>query len=134
MPKFNFFALFLISALLNANTAFASQPICHDFTSEIEPDMQRQDSDFTQQNYKSALERLETTLPEWMEKSFKRNKDFPTLNGQLFQGDIWLAYANSMATVKGYVLKLEYLSARPEDKEAARQLYCTFLVKTPYFD
>jgi len=134
MRHVSFFLVLLIGLLLQAGTACASQPICHDFSSEIEPDMRRQETDFTRDEYKSAQQMLEKTIPEWMEKAFERNKKFPETYDKLFQGDIWLAYANATAVVKGYVLKLEYLTAAPEDKASSRKQFCKFLVETPYFD
>ena len=122
------------ATLLQVGTAWAEQPICHDFFSEIEPDMQRQEADFTAENYKFSLEMLEKTIPEWMEETFKRNKKFPESSERLFQGDIWLAYANHTTMVKGYVLKLEYLVAPKHRKESARVEFCKFLNKTPIYD
>lgn len=96
--------------------------------------MQRQESDFTQENYQFAQQMLDETIPSWMEKAFNHNKKFPETYDKLFQGDIWLAHANSTAMVKGYVLKLEYLAAPPETQEASRIQFCKFLVETPYYD
>ena len=96
--------------------------------------MQRQEADFTQANYKFSQQMLENTIPEWMERAFQHNKKFPETYDDLLQGDIWLAYMNHSVSVKGYILKLEYLVAPPEQKETARKQFCTFLVETPYFD
>ena len=128
------FYTLLFGVLLQAGTAYASQPICHDFSSEIESDMQRQETDFTQESYKFSQKMLETTIPEWMEIAFEHNKKFPKTYNKLFQGDIWLAHANHTAMVNGYVLKLEYLSAPFQEKESARIKFCQFVISTPYYD
>lgn len=111
-----------------------TKPLCSDFSSDIEPDMQRQVSDFTKENYEAAQNALDTTIRDWMENKFERSKKHPRTNSKLFEGEIWLAHANHSATVKGYVLKLEYLSAAVETKEVARQAFCEFVFETPYFD
>jgi len=96
--------------------------------------MQRQETDFTHESYTAARDTMQTTLREWMENKFERNKKHPTSNSKLFDGEIWLAQANHDAVVKGYVLKLEYLAAPSETKETARHAFCEFLTETPYFD
>jgi len=101
---------------------------------EFEPDMQRLETDFTPENYRRAQKMLEETIPEWMETAFEQNKKFPKMYDQLFQGDIWLAHANATMIVKGYVLKLEYVSASPDKKEAARKSFCQLVFETPYYD
>jgi hypothetical protein len=134
MRHVKFIHISVIGVMLQAADAYATQPICPDFSSEIEPDMQRKETDFTQDNYKFSQQMLEVTLPEWMESAFQQNKKFPETYENLFQGDVWLAHMNHSATVKGYVLKLEYLAAQPEQKEVARKRFCKFLVETSYFD
>lgn len=124
----------LFGAFLQSACAQEYQPICHDFSSDIEPDMQRQESDFTKENYELSQYAVETTIREWMESKFERAKNHPRQNSKLFEGEIWLAHANNSAMVNGYVLKLEYLSASVDDKEVARQSFCQFLTTTPYFD
>ena len=129
-----FFYCFLLGIFLKVETAYGSQPICHDYASEIEPDMQRQETDFTPDSYRRAQQMLEKTIPEWMEKAFEHNKKFPNTYDQLFQGDIWLSHANATAIVKGYVLKLEYSTASRDNKEAAKKAFCNFVTETPYYD
>jgi len=96
--------------------------------------MQRKETDFTHEKYAFSQKMLETTIPEWMERTFEHNKKFPETYDKLFQGDIWLAYTNHTAMVKGYVMKLEYLNAPSAEKEAARKQFCKFMVETPYYD
>lgn len=134
MRQLSFFLCLSFGALLQAETAHADHAICHDFSSNIELDMQRPESDFTQENYRFAKQSLEETIPEWMETAFKHNKAFPETYDKLLQGDIWLAYANSIAMVEGYVLKLEYLTASPAQKQAAKEEFCKFLMETPQYD
>lgn len=134
MRQLSFYLCLSFGVLLQAGTAHADQAVCHDFSSVIELDMQRQETDFTPENYRFAQQSLEKTIPEWMEATFKHNKEFPETYDKLFQGDIWLAYANSTAIVKGYVLKLEYLTASPTQKQAAREEFCKFLMETPQYD
>jgi hypothetical protein len=122
------------SAFFLASTAIAAEPICNNFSSKIEPDMQRQETDFTHERFVAAQENMRTTIREWMESEFERNKKNSTSNGKLFDGEIWLAQANTEALINGYVLKLEYLSASAETKENARQAFCKFLIETPYYD
>jgi len=126
--------ILLLGVMLQVSTACAQQSLCHDFSSDIEPDMQRQETDFTHEAYKFSQQMLETTIPDWMENVFKHNKKFPQTYDNLFQGDIWTAYANHSAVVKGYVLKLEYLSASKQNKETARRQFCKFVTETPYYD
>ena len=134
MHKFRLRYILLLVGCFQLETAFANQLICHDFSSDIEPDMQRQETDFTHENYKFSQQMLEETIPEWMESAFERSKAFPKAQSELFQGDISLAHANHTTMVKGYVLKLEYLSAAPHAKEHARQEFCKFVAETPYYD
>ena len=96
--------------------------------------MQRQESDFTHERFVAAQDNMQTIIREWMENKFERNKKAPTSKRKLFDGEIWLAHANHDAMVKGYVLKLEYLSAPAETKENTRQAFCKFLKETPYYD
>lgn len=96
--------------------------------------MQRLETDFTSENYKRSQDTLQNTIPEWMEKKFKHNKEHPNTYDKLYQGEIWLAHANATAMQHGYVLKLEYLSALPDTKEVARKEFCKFVVETPYYD
>ncbi|MGJ8561945.1 MAG: hypothetical protein ACSHXY_00210 [Alphaproteobacteria bacterium] len=128
-----FLALIAVTCL-QARTAYADQPICHDFSSKIEPDMQRFETDFTKENYRLSQNMLKETIPQQMEKVFEHNKKYPKMYDRLFQGEVWLAHANASAAVKGYVLKLEYLAASPQDKEPARIDFCKFVVETPYYD
>lgn len=131
------FILYLVvsfGSLLTARTAFAADTICHDFSSDIALDMQRRETDFTAENYRVAQQSLEVTLPEWIEKRFKQGQEFPETYDKLFQGEIGLAHANALAMVKGYVLKLEYLTAVSEQKDAARAEFCNLVTQTPYFD
>ena len=132
----NIFAItvFFLGAIPQLAFAQEIQPICYDFSSDIESDMQRQVSDFTKENYETAKITLETTVRDWMENKFERNTKHPHSNSKLFEGEIWLAHANHSAMIKGYVLKLEYLSASADEKEPARQTFCKFVVETPYFD
>ena len=132
----NILAITVLTLGAMPHFAFAQemQPICYDFSSDIEPDMQRQVTDFTKENYETAQLMLETTIRNWMETKFERNKKHPHSNSKLFEGEIWLAHANHSAMIKGYVLKLEYLSASADEKEPARQAFCKFVVETPYFD
>jgi len=134
IKKISIFLTLTCGVFLSANAASAELPICHDFTSQIEPDMQRQETDFTHESYTAARNIMQTTIRDWMENKFERNKKFPTPNSKLFEGEIWLAQANHDAMVKGYVLKLEYLTATSETKESARNAFCEFLMETPYFD
>jgi len=123
-----------VGAIPQFALAQETKPLCFDFLSDIEPDMQRQVSDFTKENYEAAQNALETTIRDWMENKFERNKKHPRTDSKLFEGEIWLAHANHSATVKGYVLKLEYLSSTVETREVAREALCEFVVETPYFD
>jgi hypothetical protein len=134
MIKFKFQMSVILVILLYSQTAFAEKLICPDFVSEIEPDMQRDESDFTAESYRNAKKSLEDVIPMWMERAFEQNKKFPDTYDNLFQGDIWLSYANSNAAITGYVLKLEYQSALPEDKEEKRIEFCKFVIVTPYYD
>lgn len=134
MRNVRLLCILLFVALIHSSPAWAHQSICHGFYSDIEPDMQRQESDFTSESYHHAQKMLEETVPEWMENTFDHNKKFPETYDKLFQGDIGLAYANFTAVVKGYVLKLEYLAASPDDKEPARKKFCNFVMETPYYD
>ena len=124
----------LFVGLIHASSVSAHQSICHGFSSDIEPDMQRQETDFTSENYIRAQNALEKTIPEWMENAFEHNKKLPDTYDKLFQGDIALAHANFSAVVKGYVLKLEYLAAPQKEKESARKNFCKFVMETPYYD
>ena len=56
----------------------------YDFSSDIEPDMQRQETDFIHENYKFSQQMLEETIPEWMESAFERSKAFPKAQSELF--------------------------------------------------
>jgi len=134
MKQTSIFLMLSCGVFLSAGAAYAERPICHDFTSQIEPDMQRQETDFTHERYTAARNTMQTTIREWMENKFERNKKYPTSNSKLFDGEIWLAQANHDAMIKGYVLKLEYLAAASETKENARIAFCEFLTETPYFD
>ena len=134
MRYISFFHCLILMTLLQVGTAYASQPVCHDFCSKIEPDMQRQETDFTPENYRRSQQMLDKTIPDWMEKAFEHNKKFSNTYDQLFQGDIWLAHANATAMVKGYVLKLEYITATPDNKETARKAFCKIVAETPYYD
>ena len=134
MKKFLAIIFLTLGAVPQVACAQETQPICYDFSSDIEPDMQRKVSDFTKENYEAAQNALETTIRDWMENKFERNKKFPSPNSKLFEGEIWIAQANHDAMVKGYVLKLEYLTATSETKESARNAFCEFLTETPYFD
>ena len=125
---------YLLIGALQSGIAFAEEPICHDFESKIEPDMQRQEADFTHENYVASKHVIETTVRDWMENKYERNKKNPIASSKLFDGEIWLTHANHNAVVEGYVLKLEYLSASEEAKETSRQAFCEFLGKTPYYD
>lgn len=127
-----FFAL--AGTFLYVEAASAREPICQDFASKIEPDMQRRESDFTHENYVASQQHIEITVREWMENKFERNKGNRASKRKLFDGDIWLAHANHNATVKGYVLKLEYQIASKENEEVARQKFCKFVVETPRYD
>ena len=134
MKKFLAIIFLTLGAVPQVACAQETQPICYDFSSDIEPDMQRKVSDFTKENYEAAQNALETTIRDWMENKFERNKKHPQTNSNLFEGEIWLAHANHSAMVKGYVLKLEYLSASADEVEPARQALCKFVIETPYFD
>lgn len=134
MSRFILYLGFSLGALLSVETAVAVEPICHDFSSNIEPDMQRTETDFTAENYRLARRSLDVMIPEWMEGKFKQSKKSPETYEKLFQGEIWLAHANSTAMVKGYVLKLEYLTAVRAQKEDARTAFCKFVTLTPYYD
>ena len=90
----------IFTALLLTETARAEQPICHDFLSKIEPGMQRQEIDFTAENYNRAQQMLDETIPNWMEKRFAQNKNFQEAYDKLIQGDLWLAHAYATAGSK----------------------------------
>jgi len=124
----------LVCCLFAIGTASANQPICYDYSSKIEPDLQRHETDFSLVRYERARHILETALPERMEKLFEHNKRFPNTYDKLYQGEIWLAHANATAIIRGYVLKLEYQLATEAEKETARRRFCTFVSQTPYFD
>ena len=127
--------LFIISGLLLLPmAAFADQPICQDFESSIEPDMQRHEDDFSKESFEWAQETLNHTVPEWMEEKFELYMQNPDEGRKLIEGEIWLARENALAVVKGYVLKLEYLNASGLDVEKARERFCTFVTVTPVFD
>ena len=134
MKQASIFLMLYCGVFLSTGAAYAEQPICHDFTSQIEPDMQRQETDFTHERYTAARNIMQTTIRDLMENKFERNKKHPQTNSNLFEGEIWLAHANHSAMVKGYVLKLEYLSASADETEPARQALCKFVIETPYFD
>ncbi len=82
--------------------------ICEGWKFNIEPDMQINDADLTEQSARKAI--------DWLSENL-------TKEGRL----ISFGKENSLKRIRGYIFKKSYLDSKSVNKEIMRKSYCTWL-------
>ena len=84
------------------------------------------EEELTAEKAQFSLNTLRNEIPAWVERGAQ--------NGEPFSWETSMAYSNHLNSIKGYILKLEALSAANESKEEAIEKFCTFLEDTVRID
>jgi len=118
---------FFAAALLSSNAIdTAEQKLCdpQKYNSQIEPDMQYNESDFTLENFQNAITWFRNA--DWKSRIEGKTYDEPLNLGWEFE----MSYFNRLTAIQGYTLKQRAYGADAKEKEKAVHEFCSFVINS----
>ena len=115
----------------------AAEPNCPpDPRAESVPELLFSFDSFSNEAYLADMEALRIQLPTWIEKRHQRLATASNVAAEtkIFEGEVDMAYKNTLAGIEGYILKLEYLTADPASRAEKEKAFCEFIRKTIVID
>lgn len=127
----------LAMAAAHAGEADIPEPQCPpDPRAEDVPELLYSFDNLTHESFEWAQNSIRNTIPEWIEEKDMRLRKHHAndTNYRIFDGELWMAYQNTLAVIEGYTLKLEYIAANENERSKAEKRFCDFVANTIVID
>lgn len=91
---------------------------------------------FDKEAFEKDMNAMKEMLPSWIENEHARllKSNANPENSKIFEGEISMAYINTLNGIEGYLLKLQYLAADEAERPQMEKAFCDFIKQNIIID